>query len=92
MSEEVIMDTSETAGHQSPIRYLAITTEDGVGFLIRVTGESDRMISGVEIDRTGEEVTGREFDRRVRLVEKAAIAEKVEMRMNVVYGRIERAR
>lgn len=86
------MQTAQETGCQSPIRYLSITTDDGASFLIRVTGESERMIRGVEVDRDGEEVAGRDFDRCIRIVERAAIARTVEMRMNVTYGRIERAK
>jgi hypothetical protein len=87
-------DTSQRGtreGH-SPIRYLSVTTEDGASFLLRVTSQTARAIRGVEVDRDGEEVTGKGFDVRERIVEIGAIKKSVEMRMNVKYGRIERAK
>lgn len=75
---------------QSPIRYLAITTHAGDKFMLRVIKETSRTVRGVEVDRDGEEVTGKDFDVRERIVEIGAIKKAVEMRMNVIYGRIER--
>jgi hypothetical protein len=77
---------------QSPIRYVAIATKEGDKFLIRVTRQSPKFIAGIEVDRDGEEVVGADFDVRQRIVEIASIKKLTEMRMNVVYGRIERAK
>jgi len=77
---------------QSPIRYLAITTEDGDKFVIRVTRETAKGVSGIEVDRDGEEIAPVGFHNRTRIIPRDAIRKAVEMRMNVVYGRIERAK
>lgn len=77
---------------QSPIRYLAITTTDGAKFMIRVTRETAKGVSGIEVDSDGEEVVPIGFHTRTRIVPRDAIKKSVEMRMNVVYGRMERAK
>lgn len=77
---------------QSPIRYLAVTLHDGSKFLLRVAKETSRTLRGTEVDKDGEEVTGKDFDVRERIVEIGAIEKAVEMRMNVTYGRIEKLR
>jgi hypothetical protein len=77
---------------QSPIRYLAITTVDGDKFLIRVLKETANIMRGIEVDKDGEEVTGKDFDVRERLIYMGAIKKSVEMRMNVTYGKLERAK
>jgi hypothetical protein len=77
---------------QSPIRYLAITTTDGAKFTIRVSRETAKGVSGIEVDRDGEEIVPVGFHNRTRIVPRDAIKRAVEMRMNVTYGRIERAK
>jgi hypothetical protein len=77
---------------QSPIRYLAVTTHGGDKFTIRVTRETAKGVSGIEVDRDGEEIVPVGFHNRTRIVPRDAIKRAVEMRMNVVYGRIERAK
>jgi len=77
---------------QSPIRYLAVTPHDGVKFTIRVSRETAKGVSGIEVDRDGEEIIPAGFHNRIRIVPRDAIKRAVEMRMNVVYGRIERAK
>lgn len=78
--------------NQSPIRYLAITTTEGNKFMIRVTRETTMGVSGIEVDREGDEVVPVGYHNRMRIVPRDAIKRAVEMRMNVLYGRIERAR
>lgn len=85
--------------NQSPIRYVQITTVDGDKFIIRVTRDTAKVVMGIEVDRDGDEVvpsgsdaSGRAYDERMRVVPRDGIKKMVEMRMNVMYGRIERAR
>lgn len=80
------------ASRQSPIRYLAITTVDGDKFTIRVTRETAKGVSGIEVDRDGEEIVPVGFHNRTRIITRDAIKRAVEMRMNTMYGRIERAK
>ena len=77
---------------QSPIRYLAITTLDGDKFTIRVSRETAKGVTGIEVDRDGEEIVPVGYHNRTRIVPHDAIKKAVEMRMNVVYGQIERAK
>jgi hypothetical protein len=77
---------------------LAITTTEGDKFTIRVTRETPKGISGIVVDKDGDEIVppgvdakGRAFHTRTMIVPRDAIKKSVEMRMNVVYGRIERA-
>lgn len=77
---------------QSPIRYLAITTTEGDKFMIRVSREGAVGVSGIEVDRDGDEVVPAGFHNRLRIVPRETIKRAVEMRMNVIYGRLERAK
>jgi hypothetical protein len=58
-------------------------------FLLRVTRETDRMISGYEIDHEGEEISGETWDRRLRLIDKSLIERLQPMRMNLTYACLE---
>lgn len=75
---------------QSPIRYLAITAQDGDKFIIRVAREGTNGVCGIEVDREGEEIVPVGFHNRMRVVLHSAIKKAVEMRMNLTYGRIEK--
>lgn len=77
---------------QSPIRYIAITTIDGEKFIIRVSRETGTGFYGIEVDRDGDEVIPAGYHNRMRVVPRDAIKKTVEMRMNVTYGRMERAK
>lgn len=77
---------------QSPIRYLSITTTEGDKFTIRVTRETSNGVSGIEVDRDGDEIVPDGYHNRMRIVPREAIKKAVEMRMNLTYARIERAK
>jgi hypothetical protein len=61
--------------------------------LLEVTRESDRFLTGYEVDRAGERIW-REgvFDERLHLIEKSVITRRTAMRMNLHYGELEAAR
>ena len=78
------------------IRYLKITLEDGTRFILRITAESPRLVSGIEVDAEGDEVVprgtdaaGRRYHQRVRHVQRSLIGKAVEMRMNPTYATLE---
>jgi hypothetical protein len=78
------------------IRYLKITLVDGTRFILRVTGESSRLISGLEVDADGEEIVpravnpeGRAYHQREHHLDRGAIKKAVEMRMNNKYATLE---
>jgi hypothetical protein len=77
---------------QSPIRYLAITTVEGKKFILRITRETPVLVSGIEVDKYGDEIVPTGFHNRTRIVDRDAIKRAVEMRMNVVYAQLERAK
>jgi hypothetical protein len=87
------------SGKQSPIRYLAITTTKGDKFILRVLRDVAGGVAGIEVDREGDEVVprgvnaeGLPYHTRTRIVPRDGIKKSVEMRMNVMYGRLERAK
>ena len=73
----------------SEIRYLKITLVDGTRFILRVTGESPNLISGIEVNAEGDEVTPPGFHNRQRFVARDLIKKAVEMRMNNKYATLE---
>lgn len=87
-----MIEMTVAMSQQSPIRYLAITTTGGDRFTIRVTRETSKGVVGVEVDRDGEEIVPIGYHNRTRIVPREAIRKAVEMRMNVMYGRMERAK
>lgn len=62
---------------------------------LRVTSESDLFLSGVELRADGEEVFGRGFDERQRIIDKSTIRARRPGCMDLFYGQLvvcERAR
>jgi hypothetical protein len=71
-------------------RYRRITLADGTWFFLRITGETDRFLTGIEVAKDGEPVAGKGFDERLRVIEKAMLAKTVPYRMNNMYAILER--
>lgn len=77
-------------------RYLKITLLDDTRFIIRVTRESPKLISGVQVDTRGDEIVppgvdpeGRSYHQRVLHVPRTEIDRVVPMRMNNKYATLE---
>lgn len=58
---------------------------------LRITRESDLFLSGYEVDADAEEITGKDFERRLHLLDKTLITKRVPLRVNLKYGTLERA-
>lgn len=71
------------------MRYARIVLEGRAPFIIRVTNESERTISGIEVDREGEEIVPVGYHNRLHVIERAAIRKMTELRMNHHYGMLE---
>lgn len=74
----------------SPIRYVRLTLHEGQRFYLRVEREDENFITGMEVDREGEEVVPPGHHNRQRIVQKGAIKRSVEMRMNTTYCTLEK--
>lgn len=74
------------------IRYARIVTHDGKRFIVRITGESDSFITGIEVDAHGDEVVPPGHHNRMRIVARDAIRKLTPMRMNTTYATLEIAR
>jgi hypothetical protein len=72
------------------IRYERVTAQ-GVTVLLRVTGENERFLTGIEVRSDGDEVRPRGADERLRLIEKSQITRRTSLRMNRLYGQLEEA-
>lgn len=70
------------------MNYLKVRTSDGI-FLLRNTSESKGFLRGIEVNKFGDEVFGKGFDERLRLIELGAITSTVEMVMNPKYAELE---
>lgn len=55
-------------------------------FNIRWTSEDARWLRGYEVDNNGDEVSGRDFERRLHCIEKDAIAKLTPLTMDVTYA------
>jgi hypothetical protein len=75
----------------SEIRYLKITLVDGTRFILRVTRESPRVITGYEVNAEGDEVVPPGYERRQRLVSRDLIKKTVDLRMSPTYATLEPA-
>lgn len=71
------------------MRYVRITQVDGKRFILKVTSDSAKAISGYEVDKEGEEIVPTGFDNRLRIVEHGAIRKLTELQMNNTYGTLE---
>lgn len=55
--------------------------------MLKVISETERFLSGYEVNtRTGEEFSGKDFDRREHVISKAAIRKTEEYRESLKYG------
>jgi len=59
-------------------------------FWIEVTQDNDTWLVGYEVDRSGDRISGRGFDQRLRRVMHAAIRRQEEWRENLTYAELER--
>lgn len=64
----------------------------GKTFLLRVMGENDGMLWGIEVNREGDEVIPRGADERLHLIDLLAITKRIPMTMNPHYGELEEVR
>lgn len=60
--------------------------------MLRVLSDTDRFLTGYEVDRDGEEISGRDFDRRTRIIDKTLIRKRMEYVMDLTYGTLKRIR
>jgi hypothetical protein len=72
---------------------VTVALEDGSKktYTIQVTAESEQFLQGYELNRDGEEVCGKGFDRRLHLIQKSLIAKRVLLKQNLMYGTLEKA-
>ncbi len=70
------------------MNYLKVRTSDRT-FLLQDTSKSKRFLIGVEVNKFGDEISGKGFDERLRLIELGAITSTVEMVMNPKYAELE---
>lgn len=68
------------------IRYLKITLVDGTRFILRVTSESPRLVSGYEVNAEGDEVVPVGYARRHRTIDRGLIKKAVDLHMSKKYA------
>lgn len=60
---------------------------------LRITGKKDTVLStfvmGIEVDKGGNEISGRDFDERLHLIDEQAIIKRTPMVMNTKYCELE---
>lgn len=56
--------------------------------ILKNTRESDLILSGVEVSIDGDEVAGKGFDERVRIISKDLILKRVPLVMDKIYGEL----
>lgn len=71
--------------------FTRVKLENGKTVTLRVTGQEGQFLKGYEVDAEGEEITGKDFERRLHIIEKALIVKHTPMRLNMTYARLERA-
>lgn len=62
---------------------------NGRTLYLNIDTENDQFLRGVEVDRLGDEIRGRDFDRRVHLIDKLAITRRTPMQMSLMYAELE---
>ena len=53
---------------------------------LRVTKDSDKFLSGYEVNKDGDEIASKGHDRRLRVIDKHAVTKVVPMRMDRTYA------
>jgi hypothetical protein len=79
----------------APISYERVTFVDGsrkARVYLRVTRDSPRFLSGIEVDKQGEEIEPHGYSQRIRLIDKRAIVSRREYVMDLHYGELVPAR
>lgn len=75
--------------------YLKIKTDKGQSFILRdpiiIPFMGGEAYSGVEVNKYSDEVTGKGFDERRRIVQTDAVVRVTPMVMNLTYGELEPA-
>lgn len=74
------------------IRYERVKFTDGETnrtVYLRVTSESARFLTGVELDKQGEEIEPPGHSQRIRMIAKGAIVWRRQYHMNLHYGELE---
>lgn len=58
--------------------------------LLEVATESEKFLSGYEVNREGERIfRPGKYDERLHVIDKAVITQRTQMRMNTTYGELE---
>jgi hypothetical protein len=71
--------------------YTRITFRDGEKrrtVILRNVDNSDRLVSGIEVDRHGDEIAPRGFDQRLRIIERELVASETALVMDMKYGEL----
>lgn len=77
----------------SPRRYLRVTLNNGhKRFFLEVVSEDTSWLKGYEVDVDGERISGRDWDERLRLIDKGAIKASLPYALNLHYGELERVK
>ena len=75
------------------ITYVAVRLcGDRRRIILRVTTDNPEWLSGVEVDKHGDDVTPNGYDRRLRIIQRSAIASIAKLSMNLHYAELEPAR
>lgn len=73
------------------IRYQKVKFRDGDderAVFLRITSDTARVLSGVEVDREGEEIEPPGYSHRLRMIDKQFIIWRREYTMDLHYGEL----
>lgn len=60
----------------------------GKTMYLRIMAETDTFLKGVEVDKEADEISGKDFDERVHLIEKECIAKRTPVAVDKHYGEL----
>jgi hypothetical protein len=62
---------------------------NGKTAILKVNGESEVFLSGLEVNKYGEEVRLKGYDERIHLIDKLTITRRTPLQMNNYYAELE---
>ena len=71
-------------------QYVRIKLQNKVRtFILQIISENEKFLIGIEVDKYGDEVSGKGYDERKHIIEKTEIKRATPMQMNLFYGELE---
>jgi hypothetical protein len=65
---------------------------NGNTVILKISGESNEFLSGIQVNKYGDEVRSKGYDEHLHLIDKTTITRRTSMKMNNHYAELEEAK